>query len=150
MTIRIATAADIPALLTLERNAPSAAHWTEAQYHRFFAADASKRLILLLESTPSHDLLGFLVAHHIPPEWELENIAVTANARRRGLGKQLVTALVNEGRHTNSESVFLEVRESNAAARCFYEKLGFRQMGHRSSYYHDPPEDAIVYRLILK
>jgi ribosomal-protein-alanine N-acetyltransferase len=45
--------------------------------------------------------------------------------------------------------VFLEVRESNAAARCFYEKAGFVQTGRRKSYYTDPAEDAVLYRYDL-
>jgi ribosomal protein S18 acetylase RimI-like enzyme len=48
-----------------------------------------------------------------------------------------------------SESVFLEVRESNHPARRFYEKAGFQQSGVRKAYYRDPPEDAILYRLEL-
>jgi ribosomal protein S18 acetylase RimI-like enzyme len=42
------------------------------------------------------------------------------------------------------------VRESNAAARAFYEKLGFEQMGRRKGYYADGLEDAIIYRRMLK
>ena len=43
--------------------------------------------------------------------------------------------------------MFLEVRESNAAARTLYEKAGFEQTGRRHSYYTSPLEDAILYRL---
>ena len=59
-------------------------------------------------------ILGFLVAQHLAPEWELENIVVAPTARRKGLGKRLLDALLDAARETNSNSVFLEVRESNA------------------------------------
>jgi ribosomal-protein-alanine N-acetyltransferase len=40
--------------------------------------------------------------------------------------------------------VFLVVRESNAAARAFYARLGFGQDGRRRNYYSDPAEDALL------
>jgi [ribosomal protein S18]-alanine N-acetyltransferase len=89
---------------------------------------------------------GFLVARHVASEWELENIVVAPLARRKGLGQQLLDALLVAARETNSSSVFLEVRESNAAARCLYEKAAFEQTGRRKSYYTDPVEDAVLYR----
>jgi ribosomal-protein-alanine N-acetyltransferase len=55
-----------------------------------------------------------------------------------------------QARHAQGEAIFLEVRESNAAARAFYEKLGFEQMGRRKGYYADGLEDAIIYRRMLK
>jgi ribosomal protein S18 acetylase RimI-like enzyme len=60
-----------------------------------------------------------------------------------------LTALLDRARETNSERVFLEVRESNQAARAFYARLGFEQSGRRKLYYANPPEDAVLYRLTL-
>jgi ribosomal-protein-alanine N-acetyltransferase len=59
-------------------------------------------------------------------------------------------ALLAAARETNSSSVFLEVRESNAPARNLYEKAGFEQTGRRKSYYADPAENAILYRFSLE
>jgi ribosomal-protein-alanine N-acetyltransferase len=42
---------------------------------------------------------------------------------------------------------FLEVRESNAAARRLYESLGFEQVGERPAYYENPAETGIVMRI---
>ena len=150
IAIRTATAADIPALLALERQLPTSAHWSESHYASFFLPESSCRLLLVAESNRSAEILGFLVAHHIPPEWELENIAITQASQRTGLGNQLFSALLREATHSNSDAVFLEVRESNVAARGFYEKAGFHEMGRRKSYYTNPQEDAIVYRFKLR
>jgi len=95
-------------------------------------------------------LLGFLVAHHIASEWELENIVVSSNERRKGIGAGLMQALMDAAGHSASEFLFLEVRESNHSARRFYQKTGFQQAGVRKGYYRDPPEDAILYRLQLR
>ncbi len=150
--VRPATLADLAAMLELERQSPMAAHWTEQQYHEAlkFAVAGSRRLVLVAESEPRAAIAGFLVAQHIPPEWELENVVVAPLARRRGTATQLLNALLAEARETASESIFLEVRESNLAARNLYERLGFEVAGQRKAYYSVPEEEAILYRLVLK
>ena len=82
-------------------------------------------------------------------EWEIENIAIAGPARRRGLGTRLLGELLDLARAQGAESVFLEVRESNHAARALYEKWSFIESGRRKKYYKDPEEDAILYRLVL-
>jgi ribosomal-protein-alanine N-acetyltransferase len=156
VNIRPATVADIPALIDLERQCATAAHWTEQQYRHLFQTD--ERLLLVAEalvpiaSSPepgpdsTRGILGFLIARHLAPEWELENIVVAPRVRQKGLGKRLFESLLAAARETNSSSVFLEVRESNAAARTLYERVGFEPTGRRKSYYTDPLEDAVLYR----
>lgn len=156
MNIRRATVADIPWLMNLERQCATAAHWTEQQYQHLFPTD--ERLLLVAEASPlissgpdaSAGILGFLIARHLAPEWELENIVVAPTERRKGLGKRLLDALLAAARETNSSSVFLEVRESNAVARTLYQRAGFEQTGRRQSYYTSPLEDAILYRRTLR
>jgi ribosomal-protein-alanine N-acetyltransferase len=94
-------------------------------------------------------LAGFLVARYLPPEWELENIVVAPAVRRMGIGRQLMDALVVQGRQTNGTAIFLEVRESNTAARGLYERLGFMETGRRKAYYANPSEDAVLYSKTL-
>ncbi|MGC1449700.1 MAG: ribosomal protein S18-alanine N-acetyltransferase [Candidatus Sulfotelmatobacter sp.] len=159
MHIRPATVADIAFLMSLERQSATAGHWSEQQYREAFRTEGVGRLVLVADDSPamasessprtSAHILGFLVAHHLAPEWELENIVVTSAARRKGLGQRLLDALLTAARETHSSAVFLEVRESNAPARTLYEKGGFAQSGRRKSYYTDPQEDAVLYRRIL-
>ena len=101
----------------------------------------------LPEKVPA--VVGFLIALHAGPEWELENIVVAEEFRGKGVGKQLMHKLFTQAQEANSNLVFLEVRESNTAARRFYEKLGFRETGRRKSYYSNPYEDAILYSRTL-
>ena len=95
------------------------------------------------------DIVAFLIAHHLGSEWELENIVVDPAARRKGLGARLLEELLTRARKANSESVFLEVRHSNLAARDLYQKLGFAETGRRKAYYSSPTEDAILCRFEL-
>jgi [ribosomal protein S18]-alanine N-acetyltransferase len=156
--VRLAIAADIPAMLELERRCETAAHWTEGQYRSALpacGAGLTARLMLAVdehhqrvqegeESEPS--LGGFLVARHLGPEWELENIVVSPASRRKGLGTRLMEEFFNRVQAAGSERVLLEVRESNQAARTFYEGFGLEETGRRKGYYADPVEDAILYR----
>jgi len=92
---------------------------------------------------------AFLVSRTVADEWELENIAVAGNFRRTGLGSIILKNFLQIVRQEKSKAVFLEVRESNEAARGFYERLGFEITGRRIGYYADPKENAIVYRLAI-
>jgi ribosomal-protein-alanine acetyltransferase len=147
--IRTATPDDIPFLLQLERDSTTAAHWRPEQYSDLFRDGAgARRLVLLAEREGA--LHGFLVAQHIDSEWELENIVVSSAERRKGIGGRLMRALMDAANESASDSVFLEVRESNHPARRFYERTGFQQAGVRKGYYRDPPEDAVLYTLDLR
>jgi ribosomal-protein-alanine N-acetyltransferase len=164
LRVRPAIPADVPAMLDLERQCPAAAHWSLRQYEHLFRGDGVRRFVLLLEesadgtgrgpesqleSAPSrivYRVLGFLIANQIGPEWELENIVVSSASRRKGLATKLLTALLIRARETNSEQVFLEVRESNQPARALYVRLGFEEGGRRKFYYANPQEDAVLYR----
>ena len=145
--IRLATPEDIDDLLELQREAPTAAHWSRAQYEAIFQASALRRLCLLAEKGPSQ---AFLVAQTAGPEWELENIAVAPLARRQGLGTLLLRGLLEHARQQHALAVLLEVRASNAAARGLYQSCGFIEAGFRPSYYQDPKEDAIICRYNLQ
>ena len=142
MNIRPATAADIPAMMALEHHAVTAAHWGGSDYERIFAPNA-QRVALILEE---REVEGFIVARRMEEEWEIENIAVAGAARRRGLGARLLGELLDRARTAGAREVFLEVRESNRAARSLYEKWAFVESGRRKSYYRDPDEDAVLYR----
>ena len=76
-----------------------------------------------------------------------ENMAVSGSARRHGLGTRLLGEFLDRARGTGAEMVFLEVRESNHAARALYEKWAFVQSGRRKGYYRGPDEDALTYCL---
>jgi [ribosomal protein S18]-alanine N-acetyltransferase len=149
--VRKATVQDVTEMIRLERQCPTTSHWTEQQYLDLLAARSGSptRLTLVAHHDGSSALAGFLVARHSAPEWELENIVVAPAVRRMGIGKQLMNTLQVQARQSNSDAILLEVRESNTAARCLYEELGFRETGRRKAYYTNPREDAVLYSKIL-
>lgn len=142
MQIRPATTADITLLLNVERNAAAAAHWSPEQYQAAFSSQGLARIILVIEDEAG--LQGFIAGRAVGEQWEVENLAVAATARRRGFGERLLRAFLDLARRQGAEAIFLEVRESNTAARRLYEKCSLRESGRRKRYYHSPEEDAIL------
>jgi ribosomal-protein-alanine N-acetyltransferase len=147
LRIRCATIADIPAVMALEKLAVTAAHWSIEQYHVAFASEWAPRVALVVEKETG--MQGFIACRAFGDEWEIENIAVAEPARRCGLGARLLGEFLDRARGQGAKSIFLEVRESNLAARSLYEKWVFVEVGRRKHYYREPEEDAIVYRLKL-
>ena len=133
--------------MSIERLSNTAAHWSEQQYESLFGSEDPEisRLALIAIRQENSEILGFLVAQHVGPDWELENVVVAPEMQGKGIGTRLMLELLKQAQETNSETVFLEVRESNVAARALYEKIGFLQTGRRKSYYSNPLEDAILY-----
>ena len=89
-------------------------------------------------------LLGYAILQLIPPEAELQNIAVRPGARRSGIGRALLTHLIRAGRTRGVEAIHLEVRASNGAAIALYQSLGFLPVRTRPAYYESPREDALI------
>lgn len=140
--IRDATPEDAVVIRTLEQQVPTAAHWSEHDYARVCVTDGRSFVALIAEEAGK--VCGFLVGACVGPEWEIENVVVEKSARRRGTGSQLVQEYLRRARESAADAVFLEVRESNCAARELYLKCGFREFGRRKNYYADPAEDAII------
>ena len=155
--VRPAKPSDQPQLVEIASHSATAAQWNQAEYLKLFSLDEpgaqpqveagtqtqlQSRITLVVEQDAS--VVGFIVGRQVEDEWEIENIAVTGTARRRGLGSRLVGELLDLVRSRGGKSVFLEVRESNRAARSLYEKWAFIEVGRRKMYYQNPAEDALV------
>lgn len=145
VAIRSASLNDVPAILAIEGQAASAAHWTSAQYSKL----VNDGVVLVAECAreDSGKLCGFICAQIVAGEWEIENVVVATEFLRRGIASELMAAFMQRAREERASAVLLEVREANLAARRLYEKHGFREVGLRRLYYQVPEEDAILYRL---
>jgi hypothetical protein len=66
-------------------------------------------------------------------------MGVAAEARRGGVGEQLMRALLDSAREAGVERVQLEVLEPNTRARALYEKLGFRTFRRLEVWQWDRP-----------
>ena len=111
------------------------------------AGEMENSIFLVLRE--GENTAGFGIILTVAGEGELVDIAVSPAYRKKGYGQALMTALLTEAQVQNIETLYLEVRQSNAAARHLYEKNGFEAMGVRKKYYRDPVEDAVLMRLVL-
>jgi ribosomal-protein-alanine acetyltransferase len=110
---------------------------------------------LMLIAKPSHSALeaapiaGYIVARETAGELHINNVAVRAEYRRRGIGAALLNRVLDEARRRKANAAFLEVRSANHAAQALYEKSGFKAIARRADYYSEPREDAVVMSLVL-
>jgi ribosomal-protein-alanine acetyltransferase len=134
--VRPATLEDLAALVELERAAFTVPNWPADTFLRYdcIVAEVGRQMAGFLVSRQTFE--GSSIA---PPEREILNLAVAPAYRRAGIATLLMGLEFRK-----KASLVLEVRESNAAARALYERLGFVEISRRNNYYDNPPETAIV------
>ena len=137
-------AADVPAVAALEASSFSTP-WHPDTFRRLLERPGAE----LWVTEEDGGVVAYAVLWCILDEGELANIAVLPAVRGRGVGGRLLDHLVDVARDRGVRRLFLEVRESNAAARGLYETRGFREVGRRRAYYDKPREDARVLALDL-
>lgn len=90
------------------------------------------------------ELAGYIILYYVLDECEIARIAVKPAYRRRGAAGRLLEETEIFCHAKEIKRLLLEVRESNFAARTFYQKHGFEIDGIRKNFYTNPPEDAIL------
>jgi ribosomal-protein-alanine N-acetyltransferase len=80
----------------------------------------------------------------------INNLAVRRDMQRRGIGRTLLEALMNEARRSGARQVLLEVAANNHAAQRLYAGYGFEAIGLRRGYYQPSNTDAVIMQLDLK
>lgn len=139
---------DIPLIAEMEKRCFSVCAWTENMFMNVFSDSNNENI--MLSAYYGETLAGYIVMGICLDEAELMVIAVDEAFRNRGIAEILLdTAL--EMLKGKIKRIFLEVRESNNAARRLYEKKGFQANGMRKNYYRDnsgnPPENAVLMML---
>lgn len=91
-------------------------------------------------------VIGHAVMSYAVGECHILNVCILPECQRQGLGRRMITHLVDVGRRNGARVAFLEVRLSNDAAYRLYENLGFTEVGIRKDYYpvEDGREDAMI------
>ena len=116
-------------------------------------ADAVRALIehpaavSLIAAQPGRKIVGFVIAQIAADEAEILSIGVAADAQRQGIGRKLVDGTIRAAARAEARRLYLDVAESNAAARALYAACGFDTAGHRKAYYALPDgtrEDAFL------
>ena len=140
--LRAATARDLPVLSEMETRLFPHGPWSEGALSGHLAAGHTLSLLLFCDGVPA----GYLLAGFSPPEGELYRIGVLPAYRRNGYGRRLLSAFFEEADRRGADTLYLEVRESNTAARALYGATGFVGYCRRDNYYRDPCEAALLLR----
>ena len=142
ITIRVANAADLDAIHAIEV-ASFGEPWRRESF-RSYLLDGRARIVVAADAGGA--ISGFAVLLVAADEAEVANVAVSPAARRKGVGCALTAHVLAVAREGGAHAVFLEVRESNTAARAMYAGLGFSEVGNRRAYYRHPDENAVIMR----
>lgn len=118
--------------------------WSEESFRRILGGHSTIFQVLIVGGEKV--VAGYIIAFVIGPDAELLNVAVDPAYRRRGLAGQMLDAVLIQLGYNGVRTAFLEVRESNRAARALYGSRGFQEIGRRRNYYRRPVEDALVMR----
>ena len=148
--LRVATPDDLVAIMELESATFESDAWSTESMQSELASLHTYYLFAFDPATPDA-LAGYggLLAPRGSGEADIQTLAVAPSARRNGLGRTLVTALLTESAARGAAEVFLEVRADNPNARALYESLGFEQIAVRAKYYQPDGVDAQVMRVRL-
>ncbi|MEN0086553.1 MAG: ribosomal protein S18-alanine N-acetyltransferase [Leifsonia sp.] len=148
--LRRAQADDVPAIMELERSIFVNDAWSERSMLSEVTGEHGYYLVAFEPETPDRiDGYAGLLAPRGGAEGDIQTIAVALHARRRGLGRTLMLALIAETRRRGARELFLEVRADNPGAQALYRELGFEEIGVRPRYYQPDGVDAIVMRLAV-
>ncbi|MBR5536853.1 MAG: ribosomal protein S18-alanine N-acetyltransferase [Clostridia bacterium] len=90
------------------------------------------------------NVVGYIGSRIVLDSADITNVAVRPRYRRRGIGFELVTRMLEQMKALGVASVLLEVRESNLPAQNCYARAGFAVVGRRKNYYELPKEDALL------
>ncbi len=140
-------AADLDVLLPHEQVMFGSEAWSRESYLDELA-DTELRYYLVAENADGV-LLGSGGLMTIGETAQILTVGVLPAARRHGLGRALVRALITEARRRGASEVLLEVREDNLAARKLYEAEGFANLGRRRGYYDRGRVDAVTMRYAI-
>ncbi|HRN29321.1 MAG TPA: ribosomal protein S18-alanine N-acetyltransferase [Terrimesophilobacter sp.] len=149
--LRRAATSDLDAIMQLERATFGSDAWSADTMRAELEGPHTYYLVAHPVGQPA-ELDGYagLLSPRGAPEADIQTIAVSERARRRGLGRTLMNALVSEARDRGAREVFLEVRADNPGAAALYANLGFEKLSVRTAYYQPDGIDAHIMRLRIR
>lgn len=133
---------DLDRVLEIERSAFSSP-WTRAM---FLSELYDNPFSFSFVAKERDQIIGYIFFWVVFDELHILNVAVHPQWRRRRAGNELIALVLRFGRERGVRKATLEVRASNVSAQTLYKKFGFREVGVRRHYYHDPTEDALLFQ----
>lgn len=143
LQIRRMEEGDLPQVMQIEKESFTAP-WSESSMRQELLSDRAYYFVAIKNGL----VAGYAGFWQVVDEGHIMNIAVSTPFRRQGIGRALLTRMVEAGDRLGIFYWTLEVRDKNRAAQGLYETFGFQNAGIRPGYYEKPREDARIYWLI--
>ena len=137
--IRAAVLSDVEALTQVESVCFDRDAWSPKLVENELSADT--RSVLL--ASDDSKVIGYGSIQVIDDVADLQRIAVVPDARRAGLGRELLEELLAKATGLGATRIMLEVAADNDAAISLYESFAFAEIALRKGYYADG-RDALV------
>lgn len=144
-SLRRAMPDDLDAIMEIETAMFESDAWSPEMMASEIASPHGHYLVAQAEDGGLDGYAGLLAAQG-SGQADIQTIAVVERARRRGLGRTLMLALLGEARRRGATEVFLEVRADNPGAQALYRLLGFAEIAVRPKYYQPDGVDAVIMR----
>lgn len=141
--LRRAAEGDIETIAAIEAESFSDP-WSAASFRSLVSRGTVWFMVATDDATAG--VLGYILVWFAADEAELANIAVAPSVRGRGIGGGMLDSALAAASDRGTARMFLEVRDSNLAARALYHSRGFEQVGRRKEYYRRPVEDGLILR----
>jgi len=140
MALRTMEQDDIDAVCAIEQ-AVQRFPWTHGNFN-----DALSSLYLCYVDDSKGILRAYAILMPLVDEAELLTIGVATDQQRKGLGRAVLSEMLQIARNKKMKRVFLEVWQSNVVAISLYVSVGFREIGVRRGYYQNAAgrEDALL------
>jgi len=131
---------DLQAIMQIEQAAYQFP-WTEAIFQDCLRVGYCCWILEIDDNVVGHGVMSVAAG-----ESHILNLCVHPDSQNSGLGREMLEHLLVIARHHLADTVFLEVRPSNEAAKRLYWGAGFNDVGIRSNYYpaESGREDAVI------
>ena len=147
MTIRLAELRDAQAIGFMSRDLIESGLGWKYDAERILRAMRQRETVVLVACERGL-IVGFAVMEFGDERAHLVLLAVRPAHRRRGIGRGLLEWLLESARTAGMESVHLELRAGNEAARGFYRALGFSETLLVPGYYRGREAALRMLRLL--
>ena len=141
------TALDLVSALAIEKEVYGKTAWSADQFKEEFAKAPKSAQYLAAEF--EGQLIAYAGIFYVADVADIHTVTVTADHRRKGIGRELLKRLIDWARVKKAQAIMLEMRLGNDEARPLYESFGFVEISRRENYY-GPGLTAVVMRKELK
>ena len=143
--IRGMNSGDISSVIKIERDIFSDP-WSEYSFLDDIYGDIAYNIVYV----ENNEIIGYACSWMMLDEMHITNIAVREDYRGRGIGKEMISSLIEKAKTNKLNTSLLEVRVSNISAIRLYKKMGYEIIHQIKRFYTDNDEDAYLMKLDFK